>query len=438
MSSKSFAAVVAALAAALAAAPVAGAQQYPPPSKPQGSTGKPKGPFKTLYVCKKKSQFPGKRCFPRITDAVKRASAGDTIRVAPGTYKESVSITGSKKRYINLIGDPKRPERVVLDGENKRANGVLINSADEVTVNGFTATRYRANGFFVTNAKGYSFTNLRAVRAGVYGLYAFNSIGGKMTKSVAYYHSDAGFYVGQTPPQAKPVRTLIKNVEAYGNVLGYSGTNSRYVTITDSKFYNNGSGIVPNALDSEKYPPAENNVITRNEVFWNNFNYYLGAPFRRGSTTAGGVPYPIGVGILLYGGRGNQVTNNKVYGNYLVGIGAMQAITLQQADAKDLVGNRIAGNEFGLGGQDPNGRDLFYDGNGSDNCFENNGPSPKLFPEDGSTFRPCSQKGPNVFNAGAQATAIGWALAEDHEAAWIRGPHVSKPGVKPLERWSSR
>ena len=29
----------------------------------------------------------------------------------------------------------------------------------------------------------------------------------------------------------------------------------RYVTITDSEFFNNGIGIFPNALDSEKYAP---------------------------------------------------------------------------------------------------------------------------------------------------------------------------------------
>ena len=63
-------------------------------------------------------------------------------------------------------------------------------------------------------------------------------------------------------------------------MLGFSGTNMRYVTITKSKFFNNGTGIVPNALDSEKYAPPEDNVITDNDIFWNNFNYYAGAPFK--------------------------------------------------------------------------------------------------------------------------------------------------------------
>ena len=39
-------------------------------------------------------------------------------------------------------------------------------------------------------------------------------------------------------------------------MLGYSGTNSKYVDITDSDFYNNGVGVVPNTLDSEPFEPT--------------------------------------------------------------------------------------------------------------------------------------------------------------------------------------
>ena len=116
-----------------------------------------------------------------------------------------------------------------------------------------------------------------------------------MSHSEAYYHSDAGFYIGQTPQQAKPVRSVVRDVESWGNPIGFSATNMRYVTITGSRFYNNAIGIVPNALESEKFPPAEANVITDNDVFWNNFNVHAGAPFKPKKT--GVVPLvPIGTG----------------------------------------------------------------------------------------------------------------------------------------------
>jgi hypothetical protein len=419
--------------AALAFAPAAGAVDYPPPSKPSGSTGKPKGPFRTLKVCRN-----SKSCFPRIQDAVNEANPGDTIKVAHGTYREAVRIQGVKKRYIKLIGDPKDPAKVLLEGKGgkKKANGILINGADEVTVNGFQAQHYSANGFFAVNVTGYTFTNLKAFLAGVYGIYAFNSVGGEMSNSEAAWNNDAGFYIGQTPPQTKPVRSIVKNITSYGNVLGWSGTNMRYVTIQDSKFYNNGSGIVPNALDSEKYPPAEDNVITRNEVFWNNFNYWLGAPFTKGNSSTGGVPYPVGVGILLFGGHRNIVTENKVYGNWLVGVGALQQLLLK-ADPRDLEGNQVTNNEFGLGGADLNGRDLFYDGNGKDNCFGPNTGVTTRFPENGSTFGDCPFVGANAFSSDAQNAAINWTVSDpSHEANWVRHDHVAKPGLTPLEHYA--
>lgn len=418
-----------------AAAPAAQAVTYPPPSKPTGGTGKPKGPFRTLHVCRGSH-----RCFPRIQDAVNEARPGDTIRVAHGVWHEGVIIRGSGKRYIKLIGDPAHPDRVVLEGKaGQKANGVLITGADQVTVKGFTAQHFRANGFFVTNATGYTFSNLKAFLAGVYGVYAFNTKGGTIADSEAAWNSDSGFYIGQTPVQVKPLRSMVRDITSYGNVLGWSGTNMRYVTIAKSRFYNNGAGIVPNALDSEKWPPAEDNVITGNDVFWNNFNYYAGAPFQQkaGGPRVGDVPFPIGVGILLYGGRGNTVTGNRVFGNWLVGIGALQALTLQQADARDLVGNQVTGNDFGLGGADLNGRDLFYDGNGSDNCFGPNTGVQVVFPEGGATMVPCPYSGPNTFDSAAQATAVNWTVGDPtHEANFIRHPHAPQPGLTPLEHYT--
>ncbi len=231
------------------------------------------------------------------------------------------------------------------------------------------------------------------------------------------------------------MRSIVRNVKSFGNVLGFSGTNMRYVTITKSQWFNNGSGIVPNALDTEKYAPPEDNVITDNDIFWNNFNYYAGAPFKL-KKQATSAPYPVGVGVLLFGGRRAEVTNNRIYGNYLVGVGAIKQILLKQADAADLIGNQVHDNQFGLGGADLNGRELFYDGSGSDNCFGPNVGVTTTTPADGSTFAPCPFTGVNAFNAAAQSEAINWSVGDPtHEAFWIRHPHAAKPGLTPLEHY---
>jgi hypothetical protein len=260
-----------------------------------------------------------------------------------------------------------------------------------------------------------------------------------MSHSEAAWNSDSGFYIGQTPPQVKPVRSYVHHVSSYGNVLGFSGTNMRYVTITKSKWFNNGLGIVPNALDSEKFAPPEDNVIADNDIFWNNFNYFAGAPFKLLQGATGDVAYPVGTGVLLFGGRRTRVEDNRIYGNYLIGVGAIQQLLLKQKDAQDLEGNVIRGNAFGLGGTDRNGRELFYDGNGRDNCVSDNTGVENTVPADGSTFAPCGTTGftgANAFSAAAQGEAIQWTVTDPtHEAHWIRNPHAPKPGYTPLEHF---
>ena len=413
-------------AAALLAPAAASAQPYPKPQQPGPVQSKPKGPHKTLTVCKKKS-----RCdFRTIQKAVNKARAGDTIRVRNGVYREAVKITGKKKRYLRLIGNPASPKKVLLRARGSMQNGFHVNAANEVTVNGFMTRGYKSNGFFFTNVRGYTMNHLIARQTGVYGLYAFNSIGGRILNSEAYYVNDGAFYIGQTPPQAKPVRTIVSNVSGWGSPLGFSATNMRYVTITKSRFYNNAAGIVPNALDSEKFPPPEENAIVDNDIFWNNFNYHQGKPpfTVRKDTTAALVP--IGTGVLLLGGRGNRIENNRIHGNFLAGVAAIEGILLaENPGARSLERNVVRNNQFGLNGTDTNGNDLMYDGNGTDNCFSLEGVNSTL-PADRSTFAGCG--GANAFSKSVQDQMLSYTGANALNG-WVKHAHPAKKGYTPLE-----
>jgi hypothetical protein len=441
---------LAALVALLAFPTAAMAVDYPPAGNPgKGGSKVRKGKAKTYTVCKQR-----KRCdYRTIGAAVRKARGGDTIRVGNGTYKEGVNVSGARYDGLKLVGNAKKPRKVVLQGKGlkgaKAQNGVLINNADGVTVNGFFARNYKANGFFVVNAVGYTLTNLVAGHTGVYGIYAFNSKGGTMSRSEAFDNNDAGFYIGQTPKQTKPKRSIVSKVKAYRNVLGFSGTNMRYVTIKDSDFFNNGSGIVPNALDSEKFPPPERNVISGNRVFWNNFNYYAGAPFTIPASGPGGLPgYPIGVGILLFGSQSTIVERNRIFGNWLAGFGAIQQILLFLKDdpalkeASILRANTIRNNQFGLDGNDLNGRDMFYEGSGTTNCFSGNVTRSPNVPADNSTFAACPGPASNTPSSAALQEGLGWITGvnkEDpstFEKFWLRHPHSAQKGIEPLERFT--
>ncbi len=417
---------IAVLAAVLLAPAAASAQTYPEPKEPGKVAPKPPRPYATHTVCKKKN-----RCdFRSIQKAVNAADAGDTIKVKRGVYREAVRIDGRKKRYLKLIGNPSRPGRVVLEGSGKKQNGIAVNDADEVTVDGFKARHYRANGFFFTNLNGYTMNHLVAQQTGVYGLYAFNTIGGRILNSEAYYVNDGAFYIGQTPPQDKPKQTLVRNVEGWGSPIGFSATNMRYVTITKSRFYNNAVGIVPNALDSEKFPPDEHNVIVDNDIFWNNLNFHEGDPPFEPREEGTAALVPIGTGILLLGGRDHRIEDNRIYGNFLGGIAAIDSILLADPATNTLDRNVVRDNLFGLGGSDVNGYDVVYDGSGSDNCFTL-GATDTTFPADRSTVGFCAQ-GKNLFSKTAQDQMVAWT-GTGALAGWNKHAHPAKQGYKPLE-----
>jgi hypothetical protein len=217
----------------------------------------------------------------------------------------------------------------------------------------------------------------------------------------------------------------------------------RYTTITKSRWFNNGAGIVPNTLTSEKYYPPTGNVLSNNDQFWNNFNFYYGAPFPIPKLSAADIPYPIGVGILLYGSQDTQVVGNRLSGNYLGGFAEIPAVHLvgdsdpKVAEAAILRDNVVRNNQFG-GGSDLNGRDMLYDGSGSGNCFTGNVTRSPNIPANNATFVPCGTANVTDPNALGQALAISLGSPSDpasFEAGWIKHPHPPRKGVKPLERF---
>src|SRR4249919_3151122 len=135
-------ALAAIAAAALLAPASAVAATYPPPSNPGKATPR-SGKAAKLNVCKQR------KCrYHTIQSAVNAAHAGDKIAVADGAYREGVKINGHGKDGISLTGDTRKPTRAFINAKGKQ-NGIIVNGADGVTMDGFSTKNYSANGFFV-------------------------------------------------------------------------------------------------------------------------------------------------------------------------------------------------------------------------------------------------------------------------------------------------
>jgi hypothetical protein len=433
-------AIVAITCLATAVAPAVAAAK-PSAGKPSKSKSS-----KAFVVCKHGCRY------TTIQGAVNASGKNATIQVKPGTYSEGVVVEGHKHDGLTIEGIGKTPSAVYLNGTNARVQGNPAQNAIEgdkvnnLTLENMKEEHYHANGFFIQSCKGYLMKNLIAGFNHAYGMYVFRCVGGRMTQSTGFGNGDSAFYIGGTPFQKKPVWSSVDHDTAYKNVLGYSGTNSKYVRIEDSMFYNNGAGVVPNTLDSEPFQPADTGVIENNKIFWNNFDYYRkGSPVKtvsQGVTTFDGKPvnYPIGAGIILFGTTGWVAEHNQIFGNWLWG-GAAFSNPFESSGKAINDNNRFVHNQMGAGGRDPNGTDFFNDGSGTGTCFEGNGSKATFVksPTDPTTtlYPGCPTKagtGSVIGDASQQGLVLTIATASPPSTMdnyWTRHKHIKIKGIKP-------
>lgn len=233
--------------------------------------------------------------YPTIQLAVDAAEPGDLVLVAPGVYKEEVVVTTP-----SLIIRGEDRNKVIIDGEHVRGNGITVVGADGVAIENITARNAVLNGFFWTSVEGFRGSYLTAYNNGDYGVYAFDSQNGIFEHSYASGSPDSSFYIGQ----CYPCKAIIHDVIAENSALGYSGTNAGgELYLINSIWKNNIVGLAPNTLDSELLPPQREATIFGNIVLNNN---NIKAPF-----VAIGWP-SFGNGILVAGGLRNRIEKNVI------------------------------------------------------------------------------------------------------------------------------
>lgn len=287
---------------------------------------------------------------PTIQQGVDVAAPGDTVLIAPGTYREAVVVATDR---ITIRGTNRN--RVILDGGHELGDGISVD-ADDVAVENLTVRGYQNNGVLIDGSHGlaeggeegqeppegaqpgkgdlaidgYRVSYVTASNNGLYGIYAFASRNGVIEHSYASGSPDSGVYIGQ----CDPCNAVVRHVVMRDNAIGYFATNTRgRVVVTRSEMSGNRLGVALNSDDAELGAPQQGTILRGNVI---TANKNPRAPAIEEGFSGGG--------IGIAGGRDNVITGNRITGNGDVGV-----LVLNQqgyrATANRFTGNTITGQQ---------------------------------------------------------------------------------------------
>jgi hypothetical protein len=254
-----------------------------------------------------------------IQRAVNHARPGDTIRLKPGVYHQSVQIRtngitlrGSGASSGGTVLEPPKsvprtlcnaafgPSGICILARDVTSKGVVIKQVRNDTVTGLAVTGFAGNGVFGYGTEGMTVTWVAAVNDGGYGISRFSSTRTLFAHDIASGNSEAGFYVGDSPD----ADTVVRDNVATGNQSGIFVRHAREVRVVGNRLTGNCQGIF--VLDDGQPGGAGNVTIAGNRVFGNN----------KLCPAGGDTPVTFqGGGILLLGATHTTVAGNRVAGN---------------------------------------------------------------------------------------------------------------------------
>lgn len=295
--------------------------------------------------------------------------------------------------HLQLQGMGAKPTDVVIRGDRTKMDVIRADRADGFVATNFTVEQGAFNGLDSVETNGFRLSHLVARWNQAYGVLTFTNDHGLYDSITAYGNGDSGVYPG-SGAKGNCVRysTELRNIDSYGNTLGYSGTAGNSSWIHNSRFHDNAAGISTDsfAAGHPGMPQAcakwENNrIYSNNSTLFNQANqkYCAKTPFKDRIVrhVCPEFQAPEGSGIIMYGADRNTVRNNWIYDNYRSGIRLFHVPAVirgdnDPADQTDTSsGNQFTGNHFGVspsGQRLPNGGDIGWDGAGAGNCQQGN------------------------------------------------------------------
>jgi parallel beta-helix repeat protein len=249
-----------------------------------------------------------------IQKAVDAARPGDTIVIAPGTYRESVLITksgltlrGAGSRTVIMPPTSKAGNRCATAG-----NGMCVLGTDAQPVQGTAIRSLRLSGF-ETNALWASRTDRLTVQGviaeknGQWGIAEERSTRSLLSGNIARDNAESGLFLSNTTDTEAGATDTQGTVVRYNllqrNRIGVTVRRLRNLTVADNSVSGNCNGVF--VVGDEGQPQAGDMAIRRNTIHSN--NKYCAKTAR--------LPYIQGSGIVLTGAEDMLVEDNIVRGN---------------------------------------------------------------------------------------------------------------------------
>lgn len=271
-------------------------------------------------------------CQTTIGKAVLAANPGDTIQVAAGTYKETVTITSG----ISLIGAGSATTIINATG---LANGVVINGGSTglsgAVVSGFTIEDANFQGILVENASSVTIWNNQVLGNDV-SLNVSSASGptcpGLPTALATGEGQDCGEGINLTGVNHSVVANNVISNNS-GGILLSDDLGATYDNVISGNVVSNNPYACGITLASHSGMGVYRNTISGNQSLSNG----LKAP----GAGAGVGLFAAGPGMQTYG---NVVINNQLTGNGLPGVTMHNHAAPAGAPAVNLNDNVIVGN----------------------------------------------------------------------------------------------
>jgi nitrous oxidase accessory protein NosD len=309
-----------------------------------------------------------------IQAALDAAPPGAHVHVAPGRYAENLEITKTVTLDAEgvILVPPASPRPTPCSEASEEggatvagicihgtfdAQGNVTSYVDRVNLDGISVRGFSDSGVFAIGASHFGVHDSRFSRNAGYGIFALHSRSVHYHDSFAYFNGDAGFYVGESPN----ADVEIEGNHTYQNAAeGILFRDAEGGEISDNIVDGNCAGIF--LLDTGAPGTGGDVTVEDNHVHDNNA---VCAADEEAPPISG-----IGVGIL--GDHDTKVEDNRIERNVAGGPSGIPSGGLVVLDTSGFggtapVNNHIEDNRFTA-----NQPDVFWDGSGTGNRFDDN------------------------------------------------------------------